>query len=101
MISNVGVGDEGGTKVSCADDSSVVAPHGQEEIPELRSVFELPHLMENAVFLDTQCTLSPTSLNRTSSQWLFLCRQNAEGRRGLYLSSCLRLEAFHQTHNSR
>ena len=33
-----------------------MAPYGQEEIPELRSVFEWPHLMENAVFLDTQCT---------------------------------------------
>jgi hypothetical protein len=33
-----------------------VAPYGQEDIPELRSVFEWPHLKDNAVFLDTQCT---------------------------------------------
>ena len=33
-----------------------MAPYGQEEIPELKSVFEWPHLKENAVFLDTQCT---------------------------------------------
>jgi hypothetical protein len=33
-----------------------VAPYGQENIPELKSVFEWPHLKDNAVFLDTQCT---------------------------------------------
>ena len=36
-------------------DPHTVAPYGQEEIQELRSVFEWPHLMENSVFLDTQC----------------------------------------------
>ena len=34
-----------------------MAPYGQEDIPELKSVFEWPHLKDNAVFLDTQCTL--------------------------------------------
>jgi len=34
-----------------------VAPHGHEEIPTLKSVFEIPHLRENAKFLDTQCLL--------------------------------------------
>lgn len=34
----------------------VVAPYGQEDIQELKSVFEWPHLMENSIFLDTQCT---------------------------------------------
>jgi len=40
-----------------------VAPYGQEDVPELRSVFEWPHLKQGAVFLDTQCRflLSPTS----------------------------------------
>ena len=33
-----------------------MAPYGREDIPELRSVFEWPHLKGNAVFLDTQCT---------------------------------------------
>ena len=32
-----------------------MAPYGQEDIPELKSVFEWPHLRENAVFLDIQC----------------------------------------------
>jgi len=31
-----------------------VAPYGQEDIPELRSVFEWPHLKADAVFLDIQ-----------------------------------------------
>jgi len=35
-------------------DDKQLAPYGQEEIPELRSVFEWPHLMKDAVFLDTQ-----------------------------------------------
>jgi len=33
----------------------LVAPHGHEEIPTLKSVFEIPHLREKAKFLDTQC----------------------------------------------
>ena len=32
-----------------------VAPHGHEEVPTLKSVFEIPHLGANAKFLDTQC----------------------------------------------
>ena len=43
-----------------------MAPYGQEEIPELRSVFEWPHLVKNAVFLDTQCKLIPPTQVITS-----------------------------------
>ena len=32
-----------------------MAPHGHEDIPTLKSVFEIPHLREKAKFLDTQC----------------------------------------------
>ncbi|KAA1467651.1 hypothetical protein DENSPDRAFT_257146 [Dentipellis sp. KUC8613] len=32
-----------------------VPPYGQEDIPELRSVFEVPHLRRDPVFLDTNC----------------------------------------------
>jgi hypothetical protein len=32
-----------------------VPPYGQEDVPELQSVFELKHLKRNEVFLDTQC----------------------------------------------
>ena len=33
-----------------------MAPYGQENIPELKSVFEWPRLKDNAIFLDIQCT---------------------------------------------
>ena len=36
-----------------------MAPHGHEEIPTLKSVFET-HLREKAKFLDTQCLLPPS-----------------------------------------
>ena len=49
---------------------SIVAPYGQEGIQDLRSVFEWPHLMENSVFLDTQCafhlSLLPPSITLSS-----------------------------------
>lgn len=32
-----------------------VAPYGQEDIGNLRSIFEMPHLRRRAIFLDTQC----------------------------------------------
>jgi superfamily I DNA and/or RNA helicase len=32
-----------------------VAPFGQDDIPQLQSVFEFPHLRNRAHFLDTQC----------------------------------------------
>ncbi len=33
----------------------LVAPFGAEKIEQLRSIFEVPHVRENGVFLDTQC----------------------------------------------
>ena len=45
----------------CTDSRFAVSPYGQEDIPELKSVFEWPHLKNNAIFLDTQCMfLLPT-----------------------------------------
>ena len=35
----------------------IVAPHGQDDVPQLQSVFEFPHLRQHAHFLDTQCKL--------------------------------------------
>lgn len=32
-----------------------VAPYGQDNISNLRSIFEMPHLRDRAIFLDTQC----------------------------------------------
>lgn len=40
-----------------SDWSLAVPPHGQENIKDLWSVFELPHLntSDKVIFLDTQC----------------------------------------------
>ncbi|KAF9052505.1 hypothetical protein BDZ89DRAFT_430047 [Hymenopellis radicata] len=35
-------------------DNKQLAPHGQDDIKHLKSIFEKPHLREGAVFLDTQ-----------------------------------------------
>jgi len=35
-------------------DDKQLAPYGQEDVPELKSVFEWPHLKQSATFLDTQ-----------------------------------------------
>jgi len=40
----------------------LVAPFGQDDVTELRSVFEMPHLRDRAIFLDTQCMLVQTLL---------------------------------------
>jgi|SRR6267154_1155581 len=34
----------------------VVPPHGQDDLRNLQSIFELEHLRESLSFLDTQCT---------------------------------------------
>ena len=36
-------------------DYFIVPPYGQDELEELQSIFEVPHLHNNVVFLDTQC----------------------------------------------
>ena len=41
---------------------SLVAPHGHEEIPTLKSVFET-HLREKAKFLDIQCLFPPIPIS--------------------------------------
>src|SRR6266403_78196 len=33
----------------------VVPPHGQDDLRNLQSIFELEHLRESLTFLDTQC----------------------------------------------
>jgi hypothetical protein len=38
--------------------SSVVPPHGQDDLGNLKSIFELDHLRESLSFLDTQCASS-------------------------------------------
>ena len=34
-----------------------VPPFGQEDLQDLQSIFEIPHLQKHVVFLDTQCEL--------------------------------------------
>lgn len=36
---------------------SLVPPFGQEDLQDLQSIFEVPHLRPQALFLDTQCKL--------------------------------------------
>ncbi|KIK80188.1 hypothetical protein PAXRUDRAFT_15928 [Paxillus rubicundulus Ve08.2h10] len=43
------------SKLVFIGDDKQLPPYGQEDIPELRSVFEFPHLRKRALFLDTQC----------------------------------------------
>jgi len=33
----------------------LVPPYGQEDLQDLQSIFEIPHLQKHIVFLDTQC----------------------------------------------
>ena len=39
----------------CLDNSFLVPPYGQEEIEEIESIFERPHIRTGALFLDIQC----------------------------------------------
>jgi hypothetical protein len=33
----------------------IVPPYGQEDLQDLQSIFEVAHLRQHALFLDTQC----------------------------------------------
>jgi hypothetical protein len=35
-----------------------VPPYGQDDVPDLQSIFELDHLRHDEVFLDTQCMIT-------------------------------------------
>ena len=35
----------------------LVPPYGQEDLQDLQSIFEIPHLREKVILLDTQCEL--------------------------------------------
>ena len=37
--------------------SFLVPPYGQEDLQDLQSIFEIPHLREQVILLDTQCEL--------------------------------------------
>jgi hypothetical protein len=83
-------------KLWYADSGSTVAPYGQEDVPELKSVFELPHLKNKFVFLDTQCTsLHPSGVKRRVDH--SRGRSNADGDRTVHLSSSLHVKTLDQT----
>ncbi|KAI9574014.1 P-loop containing nucleoside triphosphate hydrolase protein [Boletus coccyginus] len=42
------------SKLVFIGDDEQLSPYGQEDIPELRSIFEMSHLRKRALFLDTQ-----------------------------------------------
>lgn len=73
-------GGRGQMRFFRADSGFAVAPYGQEDIWELKSVFEWPHLKENAVFLDTQCMLlsPPKSSTVLITPRQTECRQSSE-----------------------
>ena len=57
------IGDDKQCELEClcrdvrgSDIIGLVPPYGQEDIPDLKSVFEVPHLRSGEIFLDTQCT---------------------------------------------
>ncbi|TFY66809.1 hypothetical protein EVG20_g4292 [Dentipellis fragilis] len=55
---------------SVIDPVLAVPPYGQEDIPELRSVFEVPHLRRDPVFLDTSYRM-PTVIGNFISSHIY------------------------------
>ncbi|KIK41898.1 hypothetical protein CY34DRAFT_178839 [Suillus luteus UH-Slu-Lm8-n1] len=68
-------------------DDKQLAPFGQDDIGQLRSVFEFPHLRKRAQFLDTQCKLAsrlhPLIVSILSS------RPHANRHWQLYFPACI------------
>ncbi|KAF8843772.1 P-loop containing nucleoside triphosphate hydrolase protein [Paxillus ammoniavirescens] len=58
------------SKLVFIGDDKQLPPYGQEDIPELRSVFEFPHLRKRALFLDTQYRM-PHIFGRFVSQKVY------------------------------
>ncbi|KAG9314970.1 P-loop containing nucleoside triphosphate hydrolase protein [Chiua virens] len=58
------------SKLVFIGDNKQLPPYGQEDIPELRSVFEFPHLQARAVFLNTQYRM-PHVIGRFISQKVY------------------------------
>ncbi|PPR00901.1 hypothetical protein CVT24_000386 [Panaeolus cyanescens] len=46
-------------KVIFIGDDKQLPPYGQEDLKDLQSIFEIPHLQENVYFLDTQYRMPP------------------------------------------
>lgn len=74
---------------------SAVAPYGQDDLGCLRSVFEMPHLQRNAIFLDTQCESHAFNLHRRT----ITCRNRSHAgpHWTLYISQSLWRQTAHST----
>ena len=44
----------------------VVPPHGQDDLQNLQSIFEVDHLRESLTFLDTQCAYPNSNASRVA-----------------------------------
>lgn len=66
--------------VTCRRYTHIVPPYGEEQIPELRSVFEWPHLNVDAVFLDIQCMFLPPKVEHDVNRfpWQIGCQRSSE-----------------------
>lgn len=62
-----------------------MAPYGQGDIDNLCSIFEMPHLRTNAVFLDTQCN-SIVSFTCVYDSDSLICRSYARSHWSIYLA---------------
>jgi hypothetical protein len=67
--------------------AQIVAPYGQSDIDNLRSIFEMSHLRDRAVFLDTQCKIPDYCVCMIAVN--VRCRSYAYPNRQLYLPQCL------------
>ena len=66
-----------------------VPPYGQDDLGDLRSVFEIPHLREHAIFLNTQCMFCCVSPFQTTDHRPAF-RPHARAFRAIYFQPGLR-----------
>ncbi|KAI0956190.1 hypothetical protein AcV7_006651 [Taiwanofungus camphoratus] len=62
-------------KLAFIGDNKQLAPYGQDDLGDLRSIFELAHLRKNAVFLDTQYRM-PVPIGDFISRYVYGGRLN-------------------------
>lgn len=65
----------------------LVPPYGQEDLQDLQSIFEVPHLRTHALFLNTQCKLK-SFITRSKISFLFV-RPHASPTWQFHFRACL------------
>ncbi|KAG6840404.1 hypothetical protein C0991_006913 [Blastosporella zonata] len=58
-------------------DPKQLPPFGRNDLPEIKTIFDLPHLQESAGFLDTQYRM-PVPLGHFISRYVYKCRLKSE-----------------------